>query len=61
MLEKVRGQAIVDHTRLLDGVYRTTYENGIEVIVNYTNTGIFAAGRYVPGQGYAVYERRAQD
>lgn len=61
VLEKVRGQAIVDHTRLLDGVYRTTYENGIEVIVNYTNTGIFAAGRYVPGQGYAVYERRAQD
>lgn len=61
VLEKVRGQAIVNHTKLLDGVYRTSYANGVEVIVNYNDTGIFAAGRYVPGHGYAVYERRAQD
>lgn len=60
ILEAVRGQAIVEHVKILDGVYRTTYENGIEVLVNYSDIGVFVNGVYVEGHGYSVNERRAQ-
>lgn len=33
----VHNQAITDHERLQVGVYRTTYENGVQTIVNYTD------------------------
>lgn len=35
LLEKIYDQKIVEHKRLADKVYRTDYENGISVIVNY--------------------------
>jgi len=37
LLAPVRGQAIVAHQRLADGVFATTYDGGGQVIVNYTD------------------------
>lgn len=37
LLAPVRGQAIVGHEALAPGVFATTYANGQQIIVNYTN------------------------
>jgi hypothetical protein len=36
LLSPVRGQEIIDHKMLAEGVYATTYANGRQIIVNYT-------------------------
>jgi hypothetical protein len=61
ILEKVRGQAIVDHIKLDEGVYRTIFANGVEIVVNYSDTGVLIDGTYVEGKGYAVHERRGHE
>jgi len=42
LLAPVRGQSIIDHERLAEGVYMTTYANQRRIVVNYTD----AAFRY---------------
>ena len=59
MLGKVRGQSIVDHRGLQEGVYRTTYENGLAVVVNYTDEDYSHDGT-VAAKGYSVLERERE-
>lgn len=56
VLGQVQDQFIVDHERLDYNVYRTTYENGLQVIVNYNLEDYVDAvsGRTVAAQGYIV-------
>lgn len=44
----VRNQFIVKHERLATGVYRTTYEKGKQVVVNYSDV------EYVDREGWSV-------
>lgn len=37
LLGPVRGQEIVDHNMLAEGVFATTYANGMKIVVNYTD------------------------
>jgi hypothetical protein len=37
ILAPVRGQEIIAHEELADGVYATTYANGRQIVVNYTD------------------------
>ncbi|TLS52612.1 hypothetical protein FE782_08220 [Paenibacillus antri] len=54
VLEQVAGEPIVAHERLAEGVFRTTYGNGVQVIVNYNSKETSADGATVPALGYAV-------
>ena len=57
ILQKVRGQTILNHEKLGSGVYRTTYENGVEIAVNYTDNPFWWNGRSIPAHGYTIFER----
>lgn len=50
----VQDQPIVGHDRLAEGVYRTTYANGAQVIVNYNDTAVKAEGRTVPPRDFLL-------
>ena len=60
MLDKVRGQSIVNHEKLHEGVYRTTYENGLAVVVNYTDESYSHNGIAVAAKSYSVLERERE-
>lgn len=60
VLNRVRGQCIVDHEKLTQGVYRTTYENGLVVVVNYTAEDYRGDGFTVVAGGYSVLEREGE-
>lgn len=50
----LRTQTIVKHERLELNVYRTTYEDGTEIIVNYNNYDVVADGKTVGTNNYIV-------
>ena len=55
-----QGQAIVSHEKLDEGVYRTTYENGFAVVVNYTDEDYSHNGVAVAAKSYSVLERESE-
>lgn len=54
VLELISGQEIVDHRKIQDQVYKTKYENGVEVIVNYSNKDVTVQGTVVKARSYSV-------
>ncbi|WP_148300224.1 DUF5696 domain-containing protein [Paenibacillus sp. JCM 10914] len=54
VLGKVRTQTIKDHEMLEKGVYRTTYEDGTTVVVNYNDYAINVEGDTVEPLGYLI-------
>ena len=53
-LKKVKDVPIERHEKLADDVYRTEYENGISVIVNYSLEDFIHDGVTIAPQGYLV-------
>lgn len=61
VLGDVQDQFIVNHRKLANNVYETTYENGKRIIVNYSQTRSYVAdGVTVEPRGYAVIGGAAQ-
>ncbi|MCQ6558615.1 DUF5696 domain-containing protein [Paenibacillus mendelii] len=54
ILKQVRGQRMIKHEKLDDDVYRTTYENGLSVIVNYRNEAVTVGGETIEAEHYKV-------
>lgn len=52
VLRHVSGQPITSHERLADGVYRTVYGNGYEVMVNYNNFPVTMGGATIEAEGF---------
>lgn len=52
VLKQVEGETIRSHERLADQVYRTMYDNGVYVIVNYGLEPITIDGQTIEPQGY---------
>jgi len=53
LLEKIYDKQITSHSEVLDGVFVTTYENGIKVAVNYNGTQVvLPTGEKVEGKGF---------
>ncbi|TYP79822.1 DUF5696 domain-containing protein [Paenibacillus methanolicus] len=50
----VRLQPIVKHEKLADNVYRTTYERGKRVTVNYNAQAVTIDGTRIEGRGYRI-------
>ena len=45
---------MIKHEKLDDDVYRTTYENGLSVIVNYRNEAVTVGGETIEAEHYKV-------
>lgn len=56
-LGRVQGQRIVEHEKVADSVFRTTYESGVSVIVNYGASDAMVEGHVVPARGFLLVER----
>jgi hypothetical protein len=56
VLQDVQHLQIIDHTRLQDQVYMTTYAGGKQVIVNYNNRGIWIGEQLIRAKNYVVLE-----
>ncbi len=54
VMRGLRTQAIVNHEKLADHVYRTTYENGTSITVNYNQTDVLVNGTTIAAEGYLV-------
>lgn len=54
LLKQVTDATIVNHQRISDDVYCTTYSNGITIFVNYGTQGYDVNGVYVSPQGCAM-------
>lgn len=52
VMQHYQGSSIVDHKKLLAGVYETTFENGASVIVNYNDGAVNIQGTEIPANGY---------
>lgn len=50
----LRDQRIVQHERLENGVYRTTFEDGTQVIVNYNRESVSYEGKTLGAQDFLV-------
>jgi len=55
-LKYVKGSAITDHRYLQPGVSLTTYDNGVKIVVNYTDASYIISGKTVGPSGYLVIE-----
>lgn len=56
VLGPVQNQRIVSHEEIVDGVYKTTYENGYSTIVNYREDPVSIGDTVVDGRGFKVIE-----
>ena len=48
------GLEMTGHVKLADGVYQTTFSNGMRVVVNYTGQPYTGPGVHVEAENYAV-------
>lgn len=51
-LKQVSHERIIGHEKLSEGVFKTTYENGLYVIVNYNDTQVTVDGNIIESEGY---------
>lgn len=57
LFQGLRSQTIIDHTRVFENVFVTTYEDGTEIAVNYSSKEVEIDGKTVPENGFTVIER----
>ncbi len=55
-LNDVQDKVIINHEKLDYGVYRTTYEGGKQVMVNYNSDMVSADGQEIGGESFIVIE-----
>jgi hypothetical protein len=56
LLEPVKNMAIISHEQLGKEVFRTTYEDGTYVIVNYGDTAELVAKHTLPAKDYVIVQ-----
>jgi hypothetical protein len=54
VLKQVKGQTILSHQKLAEGVYKTTFENGKSILVNYGPAPANVDGTAVEAGNYKV-------
>lgn len=53
VMKSIAGADIINHDKVSDGLYKTTYDNGVCVYVNYaTEDTVTESGTVVPAKGY---------
>jgi hypothetical protein len=56
VLSRVRGSVIVTHEITPEGLRCVTYDNGIQILINYTDKDLTYKGETVSAKGFAVRE-----
>lgn len=56
-LSGIADKAMVAHVRLADGVYKTVFEGGVTIYVNYNEAAAVCEGGTVPARDYLVVRR----
>lgn len=56
VLGRVQDDSIADHRRLSEGVYKTTFESGLSIVVNYNRRAVSVDGLVVDGKGWLLLE-----
>ncbi|WP_041853925.1 DUF5696 domain-containing protein [Thermobacillus composti] len=59
VLKDVRHERIVAHEKLDEGVFKTVYESGMSVIVNYNGHPVTAEGRTIEAESYVTGGERS--
>ena len=59
-LKYLQLQLMVNHCELAKGVFRTRYEFGDEIVVNYTKQPFDYKGQTVPPRGYKLFKKAAK-
>lgn len=54
ILKNVNNQSITNHEKLAEGVFRTEYENGMFIIVNYNRSAVTFDGRTIEAESYVT-------
>ncbi|MBM7582108.1 hypothetical protein JOD02_000965 [Caldicoprobacter guelmensis] len=54
VLKRVNNQEIISHQKIKDGVFKTVYENGVYVIVNYNRAPVFVEGVRIEAEDFYV-------
>lgn len=54
ILKNVKNESITHHEKLADGVFRTEYENGLFIIVNYNRSAVTYDGRTIEAESYVT-------
>ena len=57
LFQLIGGQPLIDHRKLEDQVYLSTYANGTQVIVNYSSSAITYENRSVEAQRFAFVKK----
>ena len=57
LLQRIADQTIIRHETVQTGVVLTEYENGVRVLVNYTDAAVSYGGESIPAKDFAVLER----
>lgn len=61
LLEKVWDQEIINHQQVADGVFVTTYANGVRVAVNYTDNPVeVEAGKICPSMNFIILQEETR-
>ncbi|MEZ0536508.1 DUF5696 domain-containing protein [Caldicellulosiruptoraceae bacterium PP1] len=50
----IYNKKMIDHQKLKEGIYKTTYENGVSIIVNYNNSNFVYNGKTVKAKDFIV-------
>ena len=54
--QQIYGRQMIRHERLEDGVVGITYDNGVQVLINYNDADREIKGAAVPAKGYVITE-----
>lgn len=58
--ERINGRRFVQHQLLQDGVTKSTFENGVSIVVNYNDYAVEHKGRTIGAKGYCLLEEDAR-
>jgi len=58
--EQIYGRRFVQHQLLQDGVTKSTFENGVSIVVNYNDYAVEYKGRTIGAKGYCLLEEDAR-
>jgi hypothetical protein len=54
-LSQIMGHPMIEHEKLADGVYRSSFANGKSAVVNYSEDSITVGGERIDAGGYRIY------
>ena len=54
VFHKLQGQTIINHQKIESEVYKVTYEDGTEIVVNYNKDSIIYGGKTIEGKDFTI-------